>query len=161
MPVNNSTNQRLKAVVSVSEMARLIGLSRARFYDLVWDGVFLPPIYSLRTRRPYYTTRMQEQNLAVRQSNIGVDGEYVMFYEQSAESSSRTTTRRLGHRRSTSSTSGHMDDLCRRLITLGLTTTTEQVQRAVLECYPNGTDSEDESEVLRTVYRHLRCQGTD
>jgi ACT domain-containing protein len=36
-----------KSAVSVCEMARLVGLSRSRFYELVEAGVFPSPIYDL------------------------------------------------------------------------------------------------------------------
>jgi hypothetical protein len=43
-----------KAVVSVSEMARMVGLSRARFYQLQQAGVFPLPVYDVASRRPVY-----------------------------------------------------------------------------------------------------------
>jgi len=52
-----------KAAVSVSEMARIVGLSRSRFYGLVNEGVFPPPVYDLRTRRPFYDLDLQQRCL--------------------------------------------------------------------------------------------------
>jgi hypothetical protein len=47
-----------KTVVSVSEMAAMVGLSRARFYQL--QGTAFPiPVYDVATRRPVYTEDMQ------------------------------------------------------------------------------------------------------
>ena len=67
-----------KAVVSVSDMARMVGLSRARFYQLVRDGVFPQPIYD--KGRPVYTEELQARCLEVRRRNRGVNGEAVLFY---------------------------------------------------------------------------------
>ena len=41
-----------KAIVTVSEMARMCGLSRARFYQLQKAGIFPSPVYDVSTRRP-------------------------------------------------------------------------------------------------------------
>ena len=45
-----------KEAVTVAEMARMVGLSRARFYQLV-GSAFPFPVYDLATRRPYYPAR--------------------------------------------------------------------------------------------------------
>lgn len=154
MPSNQSTNPQLRGAVSVSQMAKLVGLSRARFYDLVASGTFLPPIYSVRSRRPMYTADIQDANLAVRQSNIGVDGEYVVFYDTNTDRQSNRTPRR----RSGSSPSGPAASLVRQLGGLGLRVTADQVEAALAAVYPNGVEAESDSDVLRAVYRHLRSQ---
>jgi hypothetical protein len=69
-----------KAVYSVSETAHSVGLSRARFYQLVEAGVFPTPIYDIRTRRPYYTAELQEICKKIRQTNIGQNGLPILFY---------------------------------------------------------------------------------
>ena len=40
----------LKAVCSVTALAKKLGLSRARFYQLQKMGVFCAPVYCTRTR---------------------------------------------------------------------------------------------------------------
>ena len=67
-----------KAVVTVSEMARMCGLSRARFYQLQKAGVFPAPVY--RAGRPVYTEDQQQVCLEVRRKNRGVNGVPVLFY---------------------------------------------------------------------------------
>src|SRR3990172_12381757 len=71
---------RTKAIVSVAEMARMCSLSRARFYQLVKEGVFPPPLYNIETKRPFFTEDMQEVCLEVRRRNCGINGKPVMFY---------------------------------------------------------------------------------
>lgn len=153
MPVANMTNSRLKAAVSVTEMAKMVGLSRARFYDLMTAGVFVPPVYSLTRRRPFFAAAMQQQNLEVRQTQRGVNGEYIIFYDKqsSAHNGRSTTSRSPGRNRS----NGH-GDLINGLRSLGLETTQDQVDQAVRTCYPSGTNGTPETEVLRTIFRHLR-----
>jgi hypothetical protein len=58
-----SVQVQTKAVVSVAEMARMVGMSRARFYQLLNEGVFPPPLYRIETRRPFFNQQMQETDL--------------------------------------------------------------------------------------------------
>src|SRR5436309_15362530 len=71
-------SEETKAVVTVSEMARMCGLSRARFYQLQKAGVFPAPTY--QAGRPVYTEGQQQVCLEVRRRNRGVNGEPVLFY---------------------------------------------------------------------------------
>src|SRR5271156_6193222 len=75
-----SVQVQTKAVVSVAEMARMCGLSRARFYQLVEAGVFSPPLYRIDTKRPFFNQEMQEVCLEVRRKNCGINGRPVLFY---------------------------------------------------------------------------------
>ena len=68
-----------KAAVSVAEMARMMGLSRARFYQLTKAGAFPPPVYHLLTRRPIYPEELQLVCLDVRRRNCGIDGKPILF----------------------------------------------------------------------------------
>ena len=49
------SNNDLKAVCTVTELAKKLDLSRARFYQLLKMGIFPKPAYCIRTRRPIYT----------------------------------------------------------------------------------------------------------
>src|SRR5271170_5577242 len=71
-------SDQTKAIVSVSEMARMCGLSRARFYQLQKTGVFPAPLY--QEGRPVYTEEQQAICLEVRKKNRGVNGKPVLFY---------------------------------------------------------------------------------
>jgi hypothetical protein len=68
-----------KAIVSVSELARMCGLSRARFYQLQRAGVFPPPVYDVSTHRPVYVEELQKVCLEVRRKNCGVNGKPILF----------------------------------------------------------------------------------
>ena len=71
---------RLQTVVSVAGMARMVGLSRQRFHQLMKEGVFPPPVYDTATRRPHYTEEMQKVCMAVKEKNVGINGRVVLFY---------------------------------------------------------------------------------
>lgn len=151
MAAAGSPQLRLKAAVSVTTMARMVGLSRSRFYDYVRRNVFPQPVYSLATRRPFYTTEMQQDILAARQTGIGCNGEYVIFYEKQPKSEDAQPAARRPSLREP------VAELVEGLKSLGLTAVTlAQVGQAVAATFPNGVVGIDEAVVLRTLYRHLR-----
>jgi hypothetical protein len=135
-----------KAIVTVSEMARMVGLSRARFYELVRGGVFPAPSY--QAGRPVYTAEMQEVRLEVRKGHKGVNGEPVLFYAR----------RRPVHpTRTQAPRNKDVATLLEGLNALGLTTATAaQVEKVTTELFPNGTTGLDQGEVLKRVFLHLK-----
>jgi len=70
----------LKEIVTVTEMARMCNLSRARFYQLVSQKVFLTPSRNQNTGRPFFNREQQEQCLLIRRCNKGANGKAVIFY---------------------------------------------------------------------------------
>jgi len=153
MSVNKPSESRLKAAVSVSEMAKLLGLSRASLYALIKKGVFLAPIYSPVNKRPLYTADMQAENLAARQGGIGVNGEYVLFYEKRQPAPAVPTKGQPAKRDERAS-------LMEGLSALGLDkVTTTQVGEAIAANFPNGIAGVEESVVLRVLNRHFRRLG--
>lgn len=136
-----------KAAVSVVEMARLVGLSRRRFYQLV-GKTFPFPIYDVATRRPFYPPDLQQVCLEVRQRNCGIDGKPVMFYARRQE----IAPSKPGRARNS-----QYADLMDGLKALGLVNvTTAQVNEAMKVLYPSGVKDMNESEVLRAVFLHLK-----
>jgi hypothetical protein len=69
-----------KAAVTVAEMARMVGLSRARFYQLIQAGVFPEPERQADNSRPFFGENRQKECLEVRRRNYGVNGKAVLFY---------------------------------------------------------------------------------
>lgn len=63
-------------------MARMVGLSRARFYQLVGEGIFPSPLYSVHSRRPFFSEEMQQVCMDVRKRNCGVNGKPILFHTQ-------------------------------------------------------------------------------
>jgi len=72
----------LQSICTVSQMASKLGLSRARLYQLIDDGVFAPPAYDLLSRKPLYPSRLQETCLEIRKTGIGWNDQLVRFYRQ-------------------------------------------------------------------------------
>jgi hypothetical protein len=150
-----SVQVQTKAVVSVAEMARMCGLSRARFYQLVNEGVFPPPLYRVETRRPFFTQEMQETCLEVRRRNCGINGKPVLFYARrlgAPMTKPKTTPPKNSHKHA---------DLIEGLRALGLTTVRcSDVEAAIQQNFPNGRSGIDHETVLRTVFLHLKRQNS-
>ena len=141
-----------KAVVSVAEMARMVGLSRQRFYQLM--GTTFPyPLYDVTSKRPFYTEEMQQVCLEVRKRNCGIDGKPVMFY-CTGHRHQPVTKQKPGVKKD--QYAGIMDGLT----ALGLAASQHQVVEAVTKLFPTGVEGEDQGEVLRQVFLHLKCQDT-
>ena len=144
--------ERTKAVVSKSEMARMVGLSPARFAQLV--GTTFPwPLYDVKTRRPFYTEELQEVCLSVRKRNCGVDGKPVLFYAR------RPVPVRPPNK--CKPPKHDYTDLLDGLKGLGLlNVTVAQVDEAVRKLFPLWEPGSDQSGVLRAIFLHLRRQNS-
>jgi hypothetical protein len=144
-------NGETKAIVSVAEMARMVGLSRARFYQLQKAGIFPAPERDGETGRPFYTEQLQETCLEVRRRNCGVNGKPILFYAR------RTPVVPRPRKTTSPRKRGQYTDLTASLQALGLTwVTNAQVGSAIKEVFPQGTDEVADEEVIRSVFLHLR-----
>jgi hypothetical protein len=147
-----------KTIATVRDVARMVGLSPARFYQLQRVGVFPWPQYDLVTRRPHYTEEQQRECLEVRRRNCGVNGRPVLFYARRPEALPAARPR-VG-RKPVASGADSYADLISGLKSMGLSSVTaEQVGSAVRQVYPDGVEGKDDGEVLGAVFRHLRPSG--
>lgn len=139
-------------IVSVAEMARMVGLSRSRFYQLV--GTTFPfPLYDVATRRPFYDEELQQVCLDVRRRNVGIDGKPMFFHCRGGNAPMPKRTPKTAK-------PNQYVDLREGLEALGLTATVEQVAVSMRFLYPNGVGFATEDDVLRTVFLHLKRQIT-
>lgn len=139
-----------KAAVSVSHLCRLLKMSRSQFYFHARRGTFHAPLRLASNNRPYFTASMVEDNLRARQTGVGVNGEYVLFYERLA----------TGPKSEGSKGKSDVANLLDGLKASGLKTVTrEQVEEALATCFPNGTTGQNENTVLTVVFRHLKRLG--
>ncbi len=157
-----------KEVVSVSEMARMLGLSRARFYQLMKAGVFPKPEQSPETKRPFFDREKQEQCVKVRRTNQGVNGQVILFYAMRTPASApppastRQPRRRTGSERPRRSTEdATINELRHGLAQLGVSQVTEaSVRTALAQTYPDGWLNVDHAELLRAVFDRLNRQDS-
>ena len=147
-----------KVAVTVAAMARMVGLSRARFYQLMKAGAFPSPLKKPETNRPFYSEDLQLICLEVRQRNCGIDGKPILFYARRYNSA---PPRAKIPKPKEEAKRGDVSALLDGLNALGLTTVTgAQIQRVTEELYPNGTEAMDQSQVLRAVFLHLKRQDS-
>ena len=152
MSVKTMNENSLKAAISSSQMSRLLKMSRSQFYWHVRKGTFHAPL-KLPNGRPYYNASMVEDNLKAREMGIGVNGEYVIFYERGEPGS-------IGPIKPAAKAKTDHTDLIESLQALGLNgLTMAVVEKAVAECFPKGLTGQDEQDILRTVFRHLKRSG--
>lgn len=143
-----------KAIVTVAEMARMCGLSRARFYQLQKAGAVPLPLYHVATKRPIYTEEQQVVCLEVRRRNCGVDGRPILFYARRA-AAPVATKKKVVPRKNT-----ELISLMEGLASLGLASVTAaQVEKIVAEIFPSGISGLDEGEVMRAVFLRIRRQN--
>lgn len=146
-----------KAAVSVAEMARMCGLSRSRFYQLIGTA-FPQPERQAETDRPIYTEEQQKVCLEVRRRNCGIDGKPVLFYARRA---TPAPTKPKSVKPKLEAKRGDVLALIEGLNALGLpAATAAEVQRVTDELYPQGTAGLDRGDVLRAVFLHLKRQNS-
>jgi hypothetical protein len=147
--------QKTKAVVTITEMSRMVGLSPARFRQLM-GTTFPSPLYSVATRRPYYPEELQLICLDVRRRNCGIDGRPVLFYCRRGGEAVLREPKSIKPVKN-----DQHSELLDGLKALGLTAvTSEQIGTAIKSLYPNGIAEVDHGGVLRTVFLHLKRQNT-
>src|SRR5579871_4793941 len=147
-----------KAVVTVSEMARMVGLSRARFYQLVKAGTFPQPEREPVTGRPRYSEEGQRLCLDVRRRNCGVDGRPVLFYSRAHPPAVPIKPPRAPATKPARSVDH--SDLLDGLVALGMALPTAgEVDAALKTLYPSGTDNMDRGDLLREIFLFLKRQN--
>ncbi len=146
-----------KVAVTVACMAKMVGLSRARFYELIRAGVFPAPERHAETGRPFYGEELQRACLDVRRRNCGVNGEPVLFYARRLPTS--TTAARPRKIKAAAKVDPHawlLDGVKR----LGLKAVTPaQVAAALAQVYPKGVEGMDEAEIIVAVFNHLMLRA--
>jgi hypothetical protein len=146
------SNSATKTAVSVTEMAAMMGLSRARLYQLIRKGKLPTPDIEEGSKRPYYNEDKQRQCLDVRRRNCGIDGKPIMFYARRRD----VGVSRKKVERAKPAASPHAD-LIDYLGGLEINATAAQVEAVVKECFPNGTTGTPQDEVFKKVF--LRFHG--
>lgn len=138
-----STQPDRQAVCTVTQMAKRLRLSRARFYQLIEAHVFPPPVYCPFTRRPLYPLDIQETCIKIRETGIGLTGQFVRFYE----------------RRKTRKPDPDQTQARAILRGMGLSVTAAQIQKALVQIkVPRSGQRPTDPEVIRMLFQHF--QGT-
>ena len=137
-----------KPIVSMTEIAQMVQLSRARFYQLLEQGFFPKPLHDSKSKRPYYDLKLQKTIVECRQSGIGVDGSYMLFYSPRKQETVSHSKKKKA--------SPVVKEMTETLESMGLDVTVEQVQQGLIEIYPDGTNGEDQGVVIRDLFRYFK-----
>ena len=150
------SDQRIKAAASMSDMARMLHLSRARLYELIDEGVFPKPVYCIRTKRPFYNAELQAVCLRVRESGEGIDGRPILFYAPRRKATEQRSMSKRPGRSKPTKTTPKLQGLIDGLMQLGVSDASpSSIEAVVAELYPSGIESEQSESVLTAVFRRL------
>jgi hypothetical protein len=155
-------------------MARMVGLSRSRFHQLLQSGVFPKPSIDPESKRPFYDSDGQAVCLQVRQRNCGINGKRVLFYARpfgahlaakprpyDARSPSSARKTKSEAKQTTSSWPSKLDLLVEGLKSLGLpNVTVAEASAAIHQVFPIDAQRPSDEEVLLRVFRHLARQNS-
>ena len=145
-------NTETKAAVTVAEMARMAGLSRARMYQLM--GTAFPRPSRDESGRPYFDEDQQRTILEVRRRNCGVDGKPILFYAlRNTIASTRTPKRKS---KSIPIVKTQHAEIADGVRSLGLVVTDSDVTAAIKKSFPDGIESVESGEVIRTVFLSIQ-----
>jgi hypothetical protein len=147
-------NDHFKAAVSVAEMARMTGLSRSRFYQLI--GKAFPEPSRDEAGRPFYSEEQQATCLGVRRRNCGIDGKPVLFYAPRRIVAAPAPKQRAKPK----AAAGQHADIVAGVQALGLVTATAtQVGQVIEQLYPQGLEGIDLGQIIRAVFLSLKRQN--
>lgn len=139
-----------KPIVSIRDLCEMLQMSRSRYYQLVDSGFFPKPLVDERSNRPYFDAALQKKILEARQTGIGVDGSYMLFYSPRKNEKTRSF---LKQKKQADPFSQELTDI---LNSMGVETAFEEVQAALNKLYPDGTEGVDQGVVTRELYRYLK-----
>ena len=151
--------EEIPEIVSINQLCSLMNISRSRYYQILSEGLIVPPIYS-DSKRPYFTREMALRNLAVKKNNVGVNGKICIFYNCNSThiSSPKNNYKKKEHKKKT--TDNHTD-IIEGLSCLGIDgVSNSQVDEALKKCFPNGTGNVEDGEILRQVYCLINAQNS-
>jgi hypothetical protein len=151
-----SDNIVTKSAVSVTDLCRMVGLSRARFYQLVRAGVFPPADQDPVTKRPYYSEDKQRICLEVRRNNCGINSKPILFYSRRRDFGQTKASPRPAKPKATNNQYADLLDL---LAQAKVVVTAAQVEAVVKQDFPQGIEGMDPGVVFVAVHKRLRSQN--
>ena len=142
-----------KAICSVTDLVKMLGLSRARFYQLQKLGFFPQSLYDTRTRRPFFDIELQKTCLKIRKTGIGFNDQYILFYSPRKKYTQNRTAAKRGRQNNPL-----YEELADALNSMGLNCSVRQVSDAIQQTYPDGIEELDQGAVLKDLFRFLKSK---
>ncbi len=148
-------------IVSINQLCSMMGISRSRYYQILSEGLILPPIHSPDSKRPYFTREIALRNLEVKKNNIGVNGKICIFYNSNSSSISSAKNNSPKKENKKKPTNKNTD-LIEGLASLGIDNiNNSQVEEALKKCFPDGVENVEEGEILRQVFCLIKEQNSN
>jgi hypothetical protein len=148
-------NEQFKHAVTIAEMARMVGLSRSRFYQLI--GKAFPEPSRDESGKPFYAEEQQQMILDVRRRNCGINGKPILFYAPRHSAPAPIKKRRP---KNIEIQDGHAA-ITEGVKALGLPmVTVVQVSETIKQLFPNGIDGITPGEVIKQVFLSLKRQNS-
>ncbi len=138
-----------KQIVSITEMAQILNLSRARFYQLLEQGILPQPIYDLRTHRPMYNAELQQQCLEIRETGIAANNQYHLFYSPRKKDTNLKMSKKIDPL---------YQEYMETLNGMGLKCSIKEVSKCLSELYPQGIEGLDNGVIIRELFRFLKSK---
>ena len=139
----------LKPVISIVDACKLVRLSRARFYQLIQQGIFPQPLYHIRTKRPYYDIELQQKLIEIRETCIGANNDFILFYsprKKNDQSKKRNIETSI------------FKEYAETLKSMGIDCSSKEVKQGLSQLYPDGTDGIEDGVIIRDLFRFLRSK---
>ena len=134
----------LRSICTVTQMAEKLRFSRARLYQLINEGVFPPPAYCRRSRKPLYPHRLQAVCLEIHKTGIGWNGKLVRFCK---------------HRKKAKLKPEHKE-LMAFLRNMGLSVTISQIKKASRQLGLSiAGEQATNAETIRKLFQHLHRES--
>ena len=155
-------NNSLPEIISINQLCSFLEISRSRYYQLLDEGILLPPIYSLETKRPYYTRQMAQSNIDVKKNNVGINGKICIFYRSRSRIISSPARKHSQKSKKDNVVSSHVEDICEGLISLGIhDVSPSHVGKIIGKCFPGGVENVDEGEILKAVFCQIKVENNE
>ena len=151
------SENELKAVCSVTELAIILGLSRTRFYQLQRVGVFPMPVFCIRTKRPFYPLELQKKCIEIRKTGVAHNGQPVLFYGE--HKNSNKAFREPSASGKNSKNQQKCEELTNTLRRMGLNVSYKAVEDAITALFPEGLQQQStEGQTVRDLFRYLTAK---
>ena len=139
-------NNDAKTICSVTELAKKLVMSKARFNQLQKMGIFPPPVYCIFTKRPFYPSDLQQKCIAIRKTGVGFNGKIAIFYSARKKTPAQSPTH-SDHR---------YQEFASVIRQMGLNVTKARLKIAVKDLYPQGIPAQaDEGTIIMAIFRYL------
>jgi hypothetical protein len=148
----------LKAVCSVTELAGILGFSRTRFYQLQKMGVFPMPVFCIRTKRPFYPLDLQKKCIEIRKTGIAHNGQPFLFYGERKDRNKASWELSESEKGSNKNHQKY-EEFTNTLRRMGLNVSCKAVENAINELFPEGLEQHfDEGQIVRDLFRYLTAK---